>query len=111
MKEEEKEQNDFECGGTDGQLKCLEIESCLQVEDISCPADSCETCDYHAFCNDDGIDPPDPFPYLPVKPFRGMIVGDSISHGMEGDFTWRWRLFYWRKLFSSYPQHHVPTPP
>lgn len=26
-----------------------------------------------------------------------MIVGDSISQGLEGDFTWRYRLFQWFK--------------
>lgn len=28
---------------------------------------------------------------LPAQP-RIMVVGDSISHGFEGDFTWRYRL-------------------
>ena len=26
-----------------------------------------------------------------------MVVGDSISHGCEGDFTWRYRLWEWFK--------------
>lgn len=26
-----------------------------------------------------------------------MVVGDSISHGREGDFTWRYRLYQWLK--------------
>lgn len=62
-------------------------------------------CDYRTFCNDDEIDPPVPFPYPPAPPapetFKAMIVGDSISHGMDGDFTWRWRIFYWRKTLTS----------
>lgn len=62
-----------------------------------------------AFCNQDPINPPNPFPYLPAKPFKAMIVGDSISHGMNGDFTWRWRLFYWRKLFIP-PNLRPPRP-
>lgn len=61
-------------------------------------------CDYRTFCNDE-IDPPVPFPYPPEPPapeaFKAMIVGDSISHGMGGDFTWRWCIFYWRKTLSS----------
>ncbi|KAL5326321.1 hypothetical protein ACEPPN_007459 [Leptodophora sp. 'Broadleaf-Isolate-01'] len=32
---------------------------------------------------------------VPNERQKLMIVGDSISHGMEGDWTWRWRLFYW----------------
>ena len=24
-----------------------------------------------------------------------MVVGDSISHGFEGDYTWRYRLWQW----------------
>lgn len=24
-----------------------------------------------------------------------MIVGDSITHGHEGDFTWRYRIWEW----------------
>ncbi|KAK2025539.1 SGNH hydrolase [Colletotrichum zoysiae] len=28
-------------------------------------------------------------------PIRVMIVGDSISQGREGDFTWRYRLWQW----------------
>ncbi|RYO75172.1 hypothetical protein DL764_010566 [Monosporascus ibericus] len=92
--------NVFDCGTEEVSLRCLEFETCLQVQDISCPEDSCETCDYRTFCNQDPINPPNPFPYLPPpppppKPFKAMIVGDSITHGMEGDFTWRWRLFYW----------------
>ncbi|KXT10239.1 hypothetical protein AC579_2960 [Pseudocercospora musae] len=28
-------------------------------------------------------------------PMKLMIVGDSITHGHEGDFTWRYRLWEW----------------
>ncbi|KAL4732971.1 hypothetical protein BDV11DRAFT_214583 [Aspergillus similis] len=27
-----------------------------------------------------------------------MVAGDSISHGMDSDWTWRWRLFAWLQL-------------
>lgn len=27
--------------------------------------------------------------------FKVMVVGDSISHGHEGDYTWRYRLWQW----------------
>lgn len=41
-------------------------------------------------------DPP-PTTMPPSAPLgrKFMIVGDSISHGMEGDWTWRWRLHAW----------------
>ncbi|KAK2009271.1 fibronectin type III domain-containing protein [Colletotrichum eremochloae] len=29
------------------------------------------------------------------SPIRVMIVGDSMSQGREGDFTWRYRLWQW----------------
>ncbi|KAK4166999.1 receptor-type tyrosine-protein phosphatase F [Cladorrhinum sp. PSN259] len=29
------------------------------------------------------------------QPIKIMIIGDSISHGREGDHTWRYRLFSW----------------
>ncbi|KAF6803626.1 fibronectin type III domain-containing protein [Colletotrichum sojae] len=28
-------------------------------------------------------------------PVKVMVVGDSMSHGREGDFTWRFRLWQW----------------
>ncbi len=28
-------------------------------------------------------------------PMRVMIVGDSMTHGAEGDFTWRYRIWEW----------------
>lgn len=34
---------------------------------------------------------------------RILIVGDSISHGREGDWTWRYRLWQWTRL------HRVPA--
>ena len=39
-------------------------------------------------------------PAPPANP-KIMVVGDSISHGMEGDWTWRWRIFAWCKCLSS----------
>ena len=63
------------------------------------------TCD-----DDEGTTPP-------KKGSKFMVVGDSISHGMEGDFTWRWRLSYWLGQQSSdidfvgpYTGTHGPLP-
>ena len=52
------------------------------------------------YCDNEEVNPPDRLSYRQTpssEPFKAMIVGDSISHGMEGDFTWRWRLYSWRK--------------
>jgi hypothetical protein len=35
----------------------------------------------------------------PASEFKAMIVGDSITQGFEGDWTWRFRLDTW--VFSS----------
>ncbi|KAK9778008.1 putative Fibronectin type-III domain-containing protein [Seiridium cardinale] len=79
-----------------------------------------ETCDFKAFCETPGLsdgdfDPPNPFPYLP---FTLMVVGDSISHGMEADWTWRYRLWEWMttlgydvKFVGPYSGTHGPNPP
>ncbi|MET8101877.1 fibronectin type III domain-containing protein [Streptomyces sp. NPDC005236] len=32
-----------------------------------------------------------------TAPLRVMVVGDSMSEGMEGDWTWRYRLWQWFK--------------
>ncbi len=43
--------------------------------------------------------PPWPAPSLPdpgdTSPMRIMVVGNSISQGWEGDYTWRYRLWEW----------------
>lgn len=45
-----------------------------------------------------------------------LIAGDSISHGMEGDWTWRWRLNSWLgqnhdiEFVGPYTGTHGPTP-
>ncbi|KAF2111230.1 SGNH hydrolase-type esterase domain-containing protein, partial [Lophiotrema nucula] len=31
----------------------------------------------------------------PRASIKVMVVGDSISHGLEGDYTWRYRLWQW----------------
>lgn len=31
------------------------------------------------------------------EPAKLMFVGDSITHGQEGDYTWRYRLWEWLK--------------
>lgn len=28
-------------------------------------------------------------------PLKVMVIGDSISHGLEGDWTWRYRIWEW----------------
>ncbi|SMR57196.1 unnamed protein product [Zymoseptoria tritici ST99CH_1E4] len=35
------------------------------------------------------------------KPLRIMIVGDSITHGSEGDYTWRYRIWEWFQTAAS----------
>ncbi|KAK4238771.1 carbohydrate esterase [Achaetomium macrosporum] len=36
-------------------------------------------------------------PTKTVNEIRVMVVGDSISHGHEGDWTWRYRIWQWFK--------------
>jgi lysophospholipase L1-like esterase len=36
-------------------------------------------------------------------PLKVMVVGDSMSEGMEGDWTWRYRLWQW------FQDQHVPV--
>ncbi|KAK4101223.1 carbohydrate esterase family 3 protein [Parathielavia hyrcaniae] len=56
--------------------------------------------------------------------FRVMVVGDSISHGREGDWTWRYRIWQWFEQegvwvdfvgpyagTSSPDKPHPPRPP
>ncbi len=45
------------------------------------------------------VPPPPPPPPVPPKNkvIKIMVAGDSISHGMEGDWTWRYRLWAWCK--------------
>ncbi|KFY44339.1 hypothetical protein V494_01523 [Pseudogymnoascus sp. VKM F-4513 (FW-928)] len=45
-------------------------------------------------CKWDEPETPPPPPPPPTK-FKAMVVGDSISHGHEGDYTWRYRLSQW----------------
>jgi hypothetical protein len=33
----------------------------------------------------------------PHQPISVMIVGDSITQGLEGDWTWRYRIWEWFK--------------
>lgn len=33
----------------------------------------------------------------PDQPISVMVVGDSITQGSEGDWTWRYRLWEWFK--------------
>ncbi|WP_107484679.1 NPP1 family protein [Streptomyces sp. MJM1172] len=39
------------------------------------------------------VEPPEP--PRPTDPLKGMVVGDSMTQGHEGDWTWRYRLWQW----------------
>ncbi|KAB5554920.1 SGNH hydrolase-type esterase domain-containing protein [Coniochaeta sp. 2T2.1] len=39
----------------------------------------------------------------PIPQIKILIVGDSITHGAEGDYTWRYRLWEWLSQSSSSP--------
>jgi hypothetical protein len=41
-------------------------------------------------CKNDGGDAP-----IPHLHYSFMVAGDSISHGMNDDWTWRYRLTEW----------------
>lgn len=75
--------------------KCSGTESCLLALEGECQSVNCVMCGSGTHCDDKEIDPPPPSGF---GVFKAMVVGDSISHGMAGDFTWRWRIFSWRKL-------------
>ncbi|RHZ67377.1 uncharacterized protein CDV56_109579 [Aspergillus thermomutatus] len=51
-------------------------------------------------------DVPDDYVVIPNEEARYMVVGDSISHGMEGDWTWRYRLSQWMD-YNGYTHHFV----
>ncbi len=36
-------------------------------------------------------------------PLKVMVIGDSISHGLEGDWTWRYRIWEW------FNHQHIPV--
>ena len=46
------------------------------------------------FAGTQSLPKPQPTPTI-VPPIRIVITGDSISHGREGDYTWRYRLWEW----------------
>ncbi|KAK4195508.1 family 3 putative carbohydrate esterase, partial [Triangularia verruculosa] len=55
---------------------------------------------------------------VPTRPAtRVMIVGDSISHGREGDWTWRYRIWEWFRrndipvVFVGPHKGTIPPPP
>lgn len=55
------------------------------------------------------VDPPTtppPPPPVPSRKGKMMIVGDSITHGQEGDFTWRYRLWQWREWLLYYIKYN-----
>jgi lysophospholipase L1-like esterase len=53
------------------------------------------------YTRDDGSpgdpNPPGPPNPPPPGPLKVMVVGDSMTHGHEGDWTWRYRLWEWFK--------------
>jgi hypothetical protein len=58
-------------------------------------------------------DVPEGFKKVQNEEARFMVVGDSISHGMEDDWTWRYRLSQWSKLlpYSPFSQDICSTGP
>ena len=48
-------------------------------------------------------DVPDGFITVPSEEASFMVVGDSISHGMQDDWTWRYRLSQWCKFLRFLP--------
>ena len=69
-------------------------------------------------------DPTPPPNQPPSRQMKVMIVGDSISQGHEGDYTWRYRIWQWFKregidvdfvgpYRGTFPQGtpHPPQPP
>ncbi|KAL5002990.1 hypothetical protein BDV10DRAFT_156740 [Aspergillus recurvatus] len=51
-------------------------------------------------------DVPDNYIVVPNEEASFMVVGDSISHGMEDDWTWRYRLSQWMD-YNGYTHHFV----
>ncbi|KAL3490225.1 fibronectin type III domain protein [Aspergillus germanicus] len=51
-------------------------------------------------------DVPDDLVVIPNEEAKFMVVGDSISHGMEDDWTWRYRLSEWLD-YNGYIHHFV----
>lgn len=83
--------------GTTTCPKCWRFESALSVH-------TCDNvkprglCDLEASCDVKlPIDPPQPFPFTPKKV---MVVGDSITHGADADWTWRYHMWKWRMSIS-----------
>ena len=89
--------------------KCTMTETVLKAHTCSNVPGENELCDFRDICYDNGLphdpenyDPIEPFPF---KPFKVMIAGDSISHGAEDDYTWRYRLWHHRKCLCSGPKY------
>ncbi|KAL4864153.1 hypothetical protein BDV12DRAFT_201386 [Aspergillus spectabilis] len=53
-------------------------------------------------------DVPDDYIVLPNEEARFMVVGDSISHGMEDDWTWRYRLSQWMLCSAQWITSDAP---
>lgn len=79
-----------------------EAHTCSNLPAISTCGMKAE-CDYPGLSNTN-IDAPNPFPFY--HQLKYMIVGDSISHGMEADWTWRYRIWEWL-TGQSYPVRFV----
>ncbi|KAL5344058.1 fibronectin type III domain protein [Aspergillus crustosus] len=61
-------------------------------------------------------DVPDDAVVIPNEEASFMVVGDSISHGMEDDWTWRYRLSQWSMGLTEIVDHngythHFPDAP
>lgn len=66
--------------------------------------------------------PPSPRP-SPIPTVRVLIVGDSITQGAEGDYSWRYRLWEWSRdspdanvtfvgpYNGTFPPSDAPPPP
>ncbi|KAJ6779723.1 hypothetical protein PWT90_02066 [Aphanocladium album] len=54
--------------------------------------------EHPATSTEPSLPPPTSTPPPPTsKPSKFMFVGDSITHGHQGDYTWRYRLWQWFK--------------
>ncbi|KAK3395278.1 hypothetical protein B0H63DRAFT_534007 [Podospora didyma] len=87
------------------------IESCIAAPDLTCSASQqkCKLCDYTGYCDQDTNNPPNPFPFAPnaapqPSMFKAMFVDGSFTHGANGDYTWRYRLWEWPKTQNVTPE-------
>ncbi|KAK4450363.1 hypothetical protein QBC34DRAFT_461915, partial [Podospora aff. communis PSN243] len=117
IKAAEHESMDYKCSGDDPKSPtCIDYDGCFTSSKWGqCPSQwqcpEAPVCDWKQVCSTDdyNIDPPNPFPfYPPPKPIKAMFVGDSITHGADGDFTWRFRMWEWLKTTRRGGQAYAP---